>query len=1090
MDRTIKPHVSGALPCDTFDRYLLALRKTRIEDKTEHTDRGALESLLQAIADRAEGKVSVQHEPHRVAGKGAPDFKVTKKGGLILGYVENKAIGENLDKVLKSEQIKKYRELSDNIVLTDYLHFIWIHGKEIEREILCHASDLESPKFRLKDDRIEAVAKLLAGFFSTAPEGIGRSQQLALALATRSRLLRDYLGEELVRQEREKKGEKLFGLYQIFRDQIFHELKLAEFADAFAQMLAYGLFLARLNSGAKEVTLHNAREYIPGSFRLIRELVDFLTELEKRDYRDIRWVVEEVLSIVNGLDLAAIHNDLSFRGRKAISRKVKAQDEEEHRLFERDPFIYFYEDYLKAYDKETRKGRGVYYTPPPIVNFIIRAVDDILKDTFDIHDGLADHSRVTVLDFACGTGTFLLEVFEKAFENVGGPDSGKAEPLVREHFLKNIYGFEYLIAPYTIAHLKLSQYLRDKGHSLKDEERLQVFLTNTLEPVEPQRNMLLPAVSAEVEAAQEVKNKKILVITGNPPYSGHSKNPSERMVTETVHERRTKKGVFALKEPKQVRKRVKTAIGELIEDYKMIDGKPLGEQNPKWLQDDYVKFIRFAQKKMENVDEGVVGIISNHSFLDNPTFRGMRRSLMKTFNQIYVFDLHGSTKPKELQPSGTDNENVFDIQKGVAVSLLIKSAERERSIRFAELWGTRLEKYAAAASADIRGVGWTESACFEPHFMFRPLDWTGWDVYGTGWPIADSLSPADEKHQIFSLDVLGFQTHRDHFAIAATADEIRKRVQEMTDNSLSDSEFAEKYKISSNRDWNLGKARTALRGDAERDAKIIQCAYRPFDDQFCFFGQEFMDYPRRELLDHVAGQKNLVLGVGRFGSAIADRPWELAIVSMLPVDANIFERGGVNLSPLYRLNQSSRLENLSPSFRAFLDDRYDHHYSPEEILGYIYAVLYAPSYRTRYAEFLRIDFPRIPFPEKAKDFDRLSKLGWALVEAHLLRSLPRKGLADFKGKGDRVVEKPRYADAENAVFINNDQSFRPVPREVWEFHIGGYQVLDKYLKSRKGRTLSLDEINHVGAVADSLAFTIDQMGKIDAAYLAVFPEKS
>jgi hypothetical protein len=398
-----------------FDRYFLALRRTPVDEKTEHTDRAALESLLQAVADAGSPGVRVHHEPKRVADKGAPDFKVTK-GALILGYVENKAIGENLDKVLKSDQIARYKSLSQNIVLTDYLHFAWINKDGIQRETLCHSTDLENLKFRLCEDRVAAVSKLLQGFFSTAPEGIGRAQQLALALATRSKLLRDYLGEELVRQQQEHKEGRLYGLFQIFRDQVFHELTLKEFADAFAQMLAYGLFLARLNSDSKPVTLHNARQYVPGSFRLIRELVDFLTELEKPEYREVRWVVEEVLSMVNGLNLPAIHEDLSFRRRRAISRKVRAADEEEHRLFERDPFIYFYEDYLRAYDKQTSKSRGVYYTPPPIVNFIVRAVDDILKKAFGIRDGLADHRRVTVLDFACGTGTFLLEAFQRIFD--------------------------------------------------------------------------------------------------------------------------------------------------------------------------------------------------------------------------------------------------------------------------------------------------------------------------------------------------------------------------------------------------------------------------------------------------------------------------------------------------------------------------------------------------------------------------------------------------------------------------------------------------------------------------------------------------
>lgn len=425
-----------------FETYLRKLRQTPLTEQTEHTGRAALEELLNVFAAASgDAKVLVQHEPKKVAEKGAPDFKIRRQG-MILGYVETKPVGENLDKVLKSEQIARYKYLSQNIILTDYLHFVWINKDGVQRETLCHQTDLENRKFRLREDRVAAVGALLKAFFSKAPEGIGRAQELALALAARSKLLRDYLGETLVRQQRDDKKGRLFGLYEIFKNQVFHELELKEFADAFAQMLAYGLFLARLNSGTNPVTLQNAREYVPGSFRLIRELVDFLTVLNEPDYRDVRWVVEEVLSIVNGLDLTAIHEDLSFRQRKAISRKVRAADEEEHRLFERDPFIYFYEDYLTAYDPATRKGRGVYYTPPPIVNFIVRAVDDILKDTFGIRDGLADHKRVTVLDFACGTGTFLLEVFQRIFDNIGGPESGRADLIVREHCLKNIFGFE------------------------------------------------------------------------------------------------------------------------------------------------------------------------------------------------------------------------------------------------------------------------------------------------------------------------------------------------------------------------------------------------------------------------------------------------------------------------------------------------------------------------------------------------------------------------------------------------------------------------------------------------------------------------
>jgi len=665
---------------DRFESYLLKLRETPLAEHTEHTGRAALETLLGQFAKDAHTGLRVQHEPKRERDKGAPDFKISRHG-MILGYVEVKEIGTNLDRILKSDQIKRYRELSDNIILTDYLQWIWIDGAHVKaREALAFPTDLDARKIRIAPERAEAVGKLISAFFSEAPEGIGRAQQLALALATRSKLLREFLSEELIRQEREHQEERLFGLFQIFRDQVFHELTTADFADAFAQMLAYGLFLARLNSDEKQVTLRNAEEFIPGSFRLIRELVDFLSELEKDDYRDVRWVVEEVLSIVNGLDLPAIHEDLSFRARRAINRKVRAADEEEHRLFERDPFIYFYEDYLKAYDAKMRKSRGVYYTPPPIVNFIVRAVDDILKDSFGIREGLADSKRVTVLDFACGTGTFLLEVFQRIFDNIGGADKGRADPIVREHILKNIYGFEYLIAPYTIAHLKLSQFLRDRGHPLKDDERLQVFLTNTLEPIEPQKNFLLPAISAEVEAAQAVKEKPILVILGNPPYSYESKN-NGAFITTAINGYRFIEQLDDGGNPRQV---------------------PLGEKNPRALSDDYVKFIRFAQLKLDAVDEGIVGIITNHSWLDNATCRGMRQSLMRTFDQILVIDLHGFAKKKERAPDGSKDENVFDIEQGVAISLFIKKRGVTRCIHRGDLWGKRIEKYRTLANSEIR----------------------------------------------------------------------------------------------------------------------------------------------------------------------------------------------------------------------------------------------------------------------------------------------------------------------------------------------------------------------------------------------------
>jgi hypothetical protein len=1032
-----------------FDSYLLKLKNTAVKEQTEHTSRAALEGLLQEFATKGKG-IKVQHEPRRVADKGAPDFRITAKG-MILGYVEVKTIGADLNKVLKSEQITKYRLLSGNILLTDYVDFIWIDEKQIkDRATLVYPHDLEGRSIKLKPENAEAVAKLLDGFFSTPPQGIGKSQQLALALATRSRLLRDYLGDELVRQEKEHQEGRLFGLFQVFKSQIFHDLTLKEFADAFAQMLAYGLFLARLNSDTQVITLNNARQFIPGSFQLIRELVDFLGELNKDEYREIKWVVEEVLSIVNALDLFAIHEDLSFRQRKATSRKVRAQDEEEHRLFERDPFIYFYEDYLKAYDKDMRKGRGVYYTPPPIVNFIVRAVDDILKDKFEITDGLADHKRVTVLDFACGTGTFLLEVMNRIFENIGGAETGKASSVVREHILKNIYGFEYLIAPYTIAHLKLSQYLKDKGHPLADNQRLQVFLTNTLEPIEPQPNFLLPGVTEEVRAAQAVKDKPILVIVGNPPYSGHSKNKGA-WITGAIADYR--KGFPELSKPAQ----------------------------GKWLQDDYVKFIRFAQMKMEEVDEGIVGIITNHSWLDNPTFKGMRKSLMATFNQIYVLDLHGNAKKKERSPDGGDDQNVFDIEQGVAITLFVKKKLLSAEIMTGDIWGKRIEKYKALNQASLSDVDISAITPGTPDWLMKVQDVKSITSYRKFWSLADIYSPMGDPAP-------GFATQHDDFAISFSSVEAIEKVKKFLATS-SEQQARQIFDLCKQDQWKYGRAMEVLSA-----LPIVELAvpitYRPFDDRWTIWERNVATHRRERVSNHML-KSNIAIVVSKNSSAIGEDEFDAVSISCKPVELNFFRRGGEYIFPthLYNATQSQSSENLAFTFRNYVDTRYDHHYAPEEILGYIYAILHAPAYRKRYVKFLRIDFPRIPFPESKRDFDTLSKLGWDMVQAHLLRKVPRLNLAGLNGKSNNEVERTRYSPLEKAVHFNKTQHFAPVPEDVWNFHIGGYQVLDKYLKSRKGRMLSLDEITHISAVADSLAFTIAQMAKIDTAYATAFPDR-
>lgn len=1023
-----------------FEKYFKSLQALNIANITEHSHRSNLQQLLENFAGT---KVKILHEPKREEKFGSPDFKVTYTESII-GYVENKKIEENLDKILKSEQIKKYQALSDNILLTNYIDWIWIkEGIIQQRETLCFLTDIENKRAKLDKIKVTAVEKLIKSFFSQAPKKIADAKKLAETLAIRAKLLKDFLLDELKRQEQEHTEGRLYQLYETFRTFVFHELTTSEFSDAFAQNLVYGLFLAKLNADTQIINLYNAKKYIPTSFELIRELVNFLDELDNEEYRETKWIVEEVLTIMNNLDMRAIHESLSF------TKKQKDSDN----FTIKDPYVYFYEDFLAAYDKKLREAKGVYYTPPPVVNFIVRAIDDILINTFKIKDGLADRSKVTVLDFATGTGTFLVEVLQQIFDKLP-KGSGKKDLLIKEHILKNLFGFEYLIAPYTIAHLKLSQFLKDNGYDLQAKERLQIFLTNTLDPIDIQKKIpFLPALTEESKQAQKIKDKPILVITGNPPYSGHSKNTGEW-------------------------------ISDKIKDYYFIDGKPLGEKNPKWLQDDYVKFIRFAQDKMDKVEQGIVGIITNHRFLTNPTFRGMRQSLMKTFDQIYFIDLHGSNKPKEYAPDGGKDENVFDIEQGVAISIFIKKKGLEKQIFHTDFWGTRLEKYQRSLEDNLKSIDWEEVKATAPFYLFMPQD--------------EELK--NEYHKLFSIDKIfklscvGIATSRDAFVVDFSTEELLKRLKDFIKPASQVEYLKEKYSLKENSKFKINKSKEKLSRlkNEELEKLICDYHYRAFDIRKLIYEDSLLERPRKEVMVNLQ-DKNIAIITNR---QVKTDYYSHAFATQFINDLHILETAFANpyTFPLYILRNGVekvyfgvsepetfyKSENFNKEFREYIDKHYNHHFSPEEIFGYIYSILHSPTYRSKYAEFLKTDFPRIPFIDDRKVFKQLSALGEKLIQVHLLIDEPKYSYGIFMGKGNHIVEKLNYVSEKKSgkLYINDTQYFDNVPQEIYDFNIGGYQVLDHYLKERKGRNIML-EIEHIEKTVKALAFTIDQMKKID-----------
>lgn len=972
-----------------FEKYFKSLQSQKISDITEYSHRSALKDLVESLAG---AKIKILHEPKREGKFGSPDFKITHTESII-GYIENKKIDENLDKILKSDQIKKYQSLSDNILITNYIEWIWIkEGKIQQRETLCFLTDIENKKAKLDSIKVSFVEKLIKSFLSQAPKEIADAKLLAEALAVRAKLLKDFLLDELKRQELEHTEGRLYQLYETFKSFVFHELTVSEFSDAFSQNLVYGLFLAKLNADVKPINLNNAWDYIPSSFELIKELVDFLKELKRDEYRETKWIVEEVLTIMNNLDLPAIHESLSFSKRKKGTEYY-------------DPYIYLYEKFLAAYDKKLRQAKGVYYTPPQVVNFIVRAIDDILINTFKIKDGLGDRNKVTVLDFATGTGTFLVEVLQQIFDKLP-TGSGKKDFVVKEHVLKNIFGFEYLIAPYTIAHLKLSQFLKDNGYDLEDKERLQIFLTNTLDPVDVQQRIpFLPALTEESKQAQKIKDKPILVITGNPPYSIHSKNNGDWIKSK-------------------------------IETYKLIDGEKLNEKNSKTLQDDYVKFIRFAQDKMDSVEEGTVGIITNHSFLDNPTFRGMRRSLMNSFNQIYFFDLHGNADKKEKFPDGLKNENVFDIKAGVCISIFVKRKNLEKEIFHFDVWGSRQEKYEWCLSESLSEIKVEKISPDAPFYLFVKQSKKSKKFYESFISVKD----------IFNTETSGVKTHNDAILIAYEEKELLKKVSDY-------------YSIKAD------------------SSQIRTLLYRPFDTRKIYYDSKLVIRARDKFYKSIDSQ-NLFLVIPRQTTTIG---YEHAIVSdtLIEMKTCSHDRGSYAFPLTISANDS--LSNINEKFIEKIQDQYSaKHISPIEIFNYIYAILYSPTFRSKYAEFLKIDFPRIPFTKDKKVFKELSELGTELINVHLLKTKINNSVGNFTGKGNHIVEEIsfKFGNKIGKLFINKNEFFDNVSEEVFKFNIGGYPVLHKYLSERKDKLLYF-ELDHLEEVIKALDFTIKQMKKID-----------
>ena len=1052
-----------------INTYLTNITKAYIAgNATEHTHRPALKDLIESLATG----IVATNEPRRVK-CGAPDYIITK-GHTPLGYIEAKDIGKPLAEVARGEQLKRYLESLGNLVLTDYLEFRWYVAGQ--HRLTARLASIVNGKIKLDPDGERQVRELLQAFLTAKASTVNSPKELAVRMAALARLIRDTIqrafnAEDLTDDEPDPLHDQLEG----FRKVLLHDLTPEQFADMYAQTICYGLFAARCNADPTEkFTRQSAGYALPKTNPFLRKMFNYIagTDLDER----IVWAVDDLAELLNHTDIEAILKDFGKRTRQE------------------DPVVHFYESFLAAYDQKMREARGVYYTPEPVVSYIVRSIDHILKTDFKLSDGLADSSKikailpgdkklvvdvhkVQILDPATGTGTFLHGVVDHIQESFKD-DKGMWSSYVSQHLLPRIYGFELLMAPYAVAHMKLGLQLKESGYDFQSSERIRIYLTNTLEEAHAMTGLPLFTqwIAEEANAASNVKqDSPVMVVLGNPPYSYASENNGEW-------------------------------ISSLIREYYQVDGKPLGERNPKGLQDDYVKFIRFAQWRIQQTGYGVLAFISNNGYLDNPTFRGMRQSLMQTFDDIYILDLHGNSKRKEKCPDGSDDKNVFDIQQGVAIGIFIKrtkSREGLATVHHNDIWGKREVyekdgsdsklvggKYHWLWENDLASTKWGKLKPQAPFYLFRPQDTILLPEYERGWSVKDIFLKCSD----------GIVTSRDSFAMDNDYSKLKQRIVDLLDKSLTDEEIRTRYSLNDTDYWQLSKCRSALQNMDSMESGFSKCLYRPFDVKNIYYSSHIIDRARQDVMSHML-QENKGL--------VATRQITSLNYCHIFCSKHIMEKKSgshdraTSIFPLYlythdtdALFGSAKRSNLSPKFiedfaaklsMQFIQDGkgdIEQTFGPEDVFNYIYAVFHSPTYRSRYAEFLKMDFPRLPLTSKPELFRELCSLGQQLVDIHLMETKASK-ITGYPVAGDSNVEKVRYQepldDVKGRIWINSTQYFEGIPKDVWEFHIGGYQVCDKWLKDRKGRQLTYDDLTHYQQVVSALAETMKLMKAVDAA---------
>lgn len=1055
----------------TLDQYVSkinTLYKSGIA--REHSYRPDLQNLLKAMLP----DVQVTNEPARVE-CGAPDYVLTRKD-VPLGYIEAKDIGVDLGSKTLKEQFDRYKAGLSNLIFTDYLDFHFYRDGELITKIAI--AKIENNSIEAIPGNFDPFTQLIKDFAQTISQTIKSPTKLAVMMAGKARLMANVIESSLNHDDDNNTISSLKGQMLSFKQMLIHDIDNKSFADIYAQTIAYGMFAARYHDPTLPTfSREEAATLIPKSNPFLRKLFQDIAgyDLDNR----LVWIVDDLVTIFLASDVAVIM--------KNFGKSTKQED----------PVVHFYETFLGEYNPALRKARGVWYTPQPVVNFIVRAVDDILKTEFGLKEGLSDTSktkikvkavtkatddkrsklkevtaekevhRVQILDPATGTGTFLAEVVKHIYKKFEG-QQGIWSKYVTDNLIPRLNGFELLMASYAMAHLKMDMLLTETGYKPVDDQRFKIFLTNSLEEAQEGQIDLFNWLADEANEANRIKKEApVMVVIGNPPYSVSSSNKSPW-------------------------------IQNLIGDYK----KDLNERKIN-LDDDYIKFIRFGQHFIDKNGEGVLAYISNNSFIDGITHRQMRKSLLESFDKIYILDLHGNAKKKEVSPDGSPDQNVFDIMQGVSINIFVKTGKKSKSdlseVFHYDLQGNRNYKY-QLLDTSILNYDWRKLVIEKPYYFFVPKDFGQQKNYEKGLKV----------NQLFKENVAGIETIRDAITIHFDDKSLKEVVKDFL--ALTEEEIAIKYNTTDARDWKIGRAMEDVKNNFNNPKVWQNVNYRPFDIRKTFYSGKqngFVCNGRYKVMRNLLND-NLGLIVPRQTS----QNWRHCFITNQIFEGNITASaklfGTGNGFPLYlypeTTNQQSAFETQErvPNLNMDIVDKIANDtamyfdpekpdgsvttveantFGPVDLLDYIYAVLHSPNYRETYKEFLKIDFPRVPYPKSQKTFFDLVDLGSQLRELHLLESpVVEKYITKYPIDGNNIVTKPIYK--EGNVYINETQYFANVPETAWSFYIGGYQPAQKWLKDRKDRELSYEDIFHYQKIIVSLTETARLMKVIDKIPLA------